>query len=374
MLLVAEPVLGSEERAAVHEVLVDGWITLGSRVRVFEQAFAERHGVADAVAVNSCTAALHLALAALGIGPGDEVLLPSLTFVATANAVLYTGATPVFVDIDALDAPLLSVQDADAKATAHTCAVILMHYAGHMAPLEVWRGFAARHGLLLIEDAAHAAGGPGAGAYGDGAAFSFYGNKNMTTAEGGMVLMRDPGLLEKVRHMRGHGMTASALHRLAARSPHYDVTMLGYNYRMDEIRAALGLVQLERLDSFNRRRAALSALYSEHIERLAARHDGLCVPRPRSGISAHHLFPVLLPGGTDRDRVATAMAAAEIQTTIHYPPVHRLSYYRARYPGVRLPLSEAFHRRELTLPLHPKMGEADVIRVVNALEDALVMA
>jgi dTDP-4-amino-4,6-dideoxygalactose transaminase len=374
MLLVAEPVLGAAERAAVHKVLVDGWITVGSRVRAFEQAFAERHGAADAVAVNSCTAALHLALAALGIGPGDEVLVPSLTFVATANAVLYTGATPVFVDIEALDAPILSVEDADAKVTANTRAVILMHYAGHMAPLEVWRGFAARHGLLLIEDAAHAAGGPGAGAYGDGAAFSFYGNKNMTTAEGGMVLMRDPVRLESVRQMRGHGMTLGALQRLTARSSHYDVTMLGYNYRMDEIRAALGLVQLDQLDSFNCRRAALSALYFERIERLAVRHDGFCVPRPRSGISAHHIFPVLLPVGADRDRVAAAMAAVGIQTTIHYPPVHHLSYYRPRYPGLCLPLSEAFHRRELTLPLHPKMEDADVFRVVDALEDALVMA
>lgn len=371
MLLVAEPVLGPEETAAVVAVLESGWITLGQQVRAFEHAFAERHGAEDAVAVDSCTAGLHLTLKALGIGPGDEVLVPSMTFVATVNAIIYAGADPVLVEIEALDRPLMSIKDAAAKVTSRTRAVMLMHFAGHMADAAPWRDFAARHDLLLIEDAAHSVGVPGVGSYGDGAAFSFYGNKNMTTGEGGMVLMRSPEMLERARQMRGHGMTRTVLQRLVARTPHYDVDMLGFNYRMDEMRAAIGLVQLSRLDDMNARRAALVSLYNEQLAPLEKRHEGFLVPRPKSGVSAHHILPVVLPAGADRDRIAAEMHEAGVQTTIHYPPVHTLTYYRQRAPGIRLPLSEEFHRRELTLPLHPKMDAADVGVVVRALDHAL---
>ncbi|OSP53866.1 DegT/DnrJ/EryC1/StrS aminotransferase family protein [Pseudoruegeria sp. SK021] len=374
MLLVAEPLLGAEERAAAVAVLESGWITLGARVREFERAFANRHGVEDAVAVDSCTAALHLTLKALGIGAGDEVLAPSLTFVATINAILYAGADPVLVDIEGLDSPLMSIEDAAHKITPRTRAVMLMHFAGHMADPGPWRAFAEHHGLLLIEDAAHAIGVPGVGSYGDGAAFSFYGNKNMTTAEGGMILMRDPELLEQARQMRGHGMTRTVLQRLVARSPHYDVDMLGFNYRMDEIRAAIGLVQLSKLDDMNARRAALFARYQEWLGPVMRRHKGLQVPTSRSGLSAHHIMPVVLPETADRDAVTATMHDAGIQTTIHYPPVHTLSYYRARAPLIRLPLTEEFHRRELTLPLHPKMEDADVRRVVSVLDKTLTRA
>lgn len=373
MLLVGEPAIGAEERAAVNEVLEGGWITQGTQVRRFEQAFAEMHGVEDAVAVSSCTAALHLLLATLGIRKGDEVLVPSLTFVATVNAVLYVGAKPVLVDIESLDSPLMSIADAESKVTRRTRAIVLMHFAGHMAPMREWRAFAARCGLFLIEDAAHAVGGPGAGRYGDGAAFSFYGNKNMTTAEGGMVLVRDARLLETARQMRAHGMTSGALQRLMARAAHYDVTMLGYNYRMDEIRAAIGRVQLARLPGFNARRGSLTRHYVDRLARFLLHDGGVLVPRPRSGLSAYHIFPILLPADVDRDRVAEAMNAAGVQTTIHYTPVHQLSYHRERDPTVRLPLTEEFARRELTLPLHPGMGEGDVDRAVNELEVALAL-
>jgi dTDP-4-amino-4,6-dideoxygalactose transaminase len=370
MLLVAEPFLGPEEQAAAAAVVKGGWLTLGARVRAFETAFATLHGAEDAVAVDSCTAGLHLLLAALGIGPGDEVLVPSLTFVATVNAVLYGGATPVFVDIEGLDSPLISIADAETRLTPATRAIMLMHFAGHMAEAGPYRRFAERHGLLLIEDAAHAVGVGGVGGYGEGAAFSFYGNKNMTTGEGGMVLMRDGGLLDRVRQMRGHGMTRSVLQRLVARSPHYDVDMLGFNYRMDEIRAAIGLIQLGRLAGMNARRAELVRLYHDRLGPLQ-RSAGLVVPQPRSGVSAHHIMPVLLPDGVDRDGVVARMQDAGVQTTIHYPPVHTLSHYRRRGPARHLPLTEAFHRRELTLPLHPAMADADVGLVADALAAAL---
>jgi dTDP-4-amino-4,6-dideoxygalactose transaminase len=217
LLLVAQPELGEAEKRALCEAIDSGWITMGARVRAFEEAFAARHGAADAVAVGSCTAALHLGLAALGIGPGDEVLVPSLTFVATVNSVLYVGATPVFVDIEALDRPLLSLADAEAKVTPRTRALVLVHFAGRLADRDAWRDFATRHDLRLVEDAAHVIGIEGVGTYGEAAAFSFYGNKNMTTAEGGMVLARSPEVLERVRCLRGHGMTSGTFERLTAR-------------------------------------------------------------------------------------------------------------------------------------------------------------
>ena len=189
---------GREEEATLAEVIRSGWITMGQRVRSFEEAFALAHAKPDAVAVNSCTAALHLILAALGIGPGDEVLVPSLTFVATPNSVVYTGAEPVFVDIEGLDTPFLSLADAASKCTTRTKAVIVVHFAGYLVNSEVWRQFASERGLHLIEDAAHAAGVRDAGSIGEAAAFSFYGNKNMTTAEGGAVTASDPEILEKV--------------------------------------------------------------------------------------------------------------------------------------------------------------------------------
>ena len=341
---------------------------MGSRVRAFELAFAEQHGVADSVAVNSCTAALHLILAGLGVGPGDEVLVPSLTFVATANAVLYVGADPVFVDIESLNTPLMSLADAAAKCTPRTRAVIIMHYAGYFSDRDAWREFAGSRGLLLIEDAAHTVGVEGAGRYGDAAAFSFYGNKNMTTAEGGAVIAKKPEVLERIRQMRGHGMTSGTFQRLTARSPTYDVTMLGYNYRMDELRAAIGLVQLKHLPAWNAKRKALTQEYRRLLGRLC---PAVSVPFAAWGTSSHHIMPVVLPKDADRESVVTWMKEAEIQTTIYYPPVHQLSFYQTRSPSVRLPRTEEFAGRQLTLPLHPRMQARHVESVVTALANAL---
>jgi dTDP-4-amino-4,6-dideoxygalactose transaminase len=369
MLLVGEPSLGDEEKAALARVVDSNWITSGARVEEFERAFAAAHGAADAAAVSSCTAGLHLALAALEIGPGDEVLVPSLSFVATANCVLYVGARPVFVDIDGPERPLMSLADAEARCGPRTRAVILMHYAGYLADRAAWRDFARRRGLLLVEDAAHAAGVAGAGQFGDAAVFSFYGNKNMTTAEGGMVLARDPEVLERVKHRRSHGMTSSARQRLDARIAGYDVTGLGWNYRMDELRAAIGLVQLRSLAGWNERRGELVRAYREVI---AGRCPAVAVPFANAAVrSAHHFLPAVLPAGTDRDAVMRRMREAGVQTTVHYPPIHRLSFYRQRSPEACLPRTEDFARRELTLPLHPKLGDGDVETVVAALAAAL---
>ena len=368
ILLVAEPILGSAEKTALCDVVDSGWITMGDRVRSFERAFASVHGADDAVAVNSCTAALHLILEALGVGPGDEVLVPSLTFVATANCVLYVGATPVFVDVASLDRPLLSIEDAEARVTPKTRAIILMHYAGYLPADEDWRAFAERHNLVIIEDSAHAVGVQGIGRWGDATAFSFYGNKNMTTAEGGMVLARDPKVLARIRQMRGHGMTLDARQRLQGRTAHYDVTMLGFNYRMDEFRAAIGLVQLERLGMWNARRKALTEIYRQ---RLARSCPDVLVPFRAGTVSANHIMPVILPPDADREEVVALLMQAGIQTTIHYPPVHLMSYYARAFPEVRLPVTEIYAARALSLPLHPALAATQVGRVADALADTL---
>ncbi|GJD76407.1 DegT/DnrJ/EryC1/StrS family aminotransferase [Methylobacterium goesingense] len=367
-LLVAEPCLGLGEMTALAEVIDGGWITMGERVRAFERAFAEMHGTEDAVAVSSCTAGLHLIMHALGLGPGDEVLVPSLTFVATANCVRYVGATPVFVDIASTELPLMSVADAAAKCTPRTRAVILVHFAGYLIDPEPWRAFAAERGLVLVEDAAHAAGLPGVGTLGAAAAFSFYGNKNMTTAEGGMVVARDPALREAVRQARGHGLTTGTFQRLNSRTPTYDVTMLGFNYRMDELRAAMGLVQLSHLSEWNETRRALTRRYRSLLR---AECPEVSLPFEDARPSVHHIMPVLLPANADRQAVIDALAERGVQTTIHYPPVHRLSFYRAQDSAPDLPTTEAFADRELTLPLHPRMNQHDVRRVVTALREAL---
>jgi len=369
MLRVAEAILGSEEKSALCDVIESGWITMGDRVGTFEQVFARLHDTEDSVAVSSCTAALHLILAALDIGPGDEVLVPSLTFVASANAVLYTGATPVFIEIESLDKPLASLGDAAAKCTPRTKAIILVHYAGYVTDAAPWQEFARSRGLWLIEDAAHTIGIPAAGHVGDAAAFSFYGNKNITTAEGGAITARDKELLARIRQMRGHGMTSGSFQRLAASSPVYDVTMLGFNYRMDDLRAAIGLVQLTHLSEWNGKRKELTGHYKCSLAEMC----------PQVGIpffnwmgpSSHHIMPVLLPRGMDRSSVISNLRQSDIQTTIHYRPVHDLSFYKQRNASVSLPLTEEFSERVLTLPLHPQMGALHVESVAIALSKSL---
>lgn len=368
VIMVAEPIIGPEEKAALCQVIDSGWITMGDRVKTFERSFSEMHGARDCVAVDSCTAGLHLILAALGLGPGDEVLVPAMTFVASVNCVLYVGAKPVFVDIASPEKPLMSLEDAAAKCTSRTKAIILVHFAGYLADRESWQSFATERGLLLIEDAAHAAGLPEAGTYGVAAAFSFYGNKNMTTAEGGTVVAQDPNLLERIRTMRGHGLTSGTFQRVASRDRSYDVTMLGFNYRMDELRAAIGLVQLTKLQGWNDKRKTLTALYRML---LAERCPEVQVPFSMDWRSSYHILPVLLPKGKNRQDVIDQLRSAGIQTTIHYPPAHRFSFYRSLMPGISLPKTEDFADRELTLPLHPRLEEVHLDRITRSLAAAL---
>ena len=362
------PLVGDEEKVALCEVIDSGWLSTGAKVEAFESAFAAMHSQKNAVALNSCTAALHLILRAFDIGPGDEVLVPSLTFVATSNAVLYVGATPVFLDIESLERPLLSLEEAEAKLSPKTKAVIVMHYGGYIVDLQRWREFCDRRSIRLIEDAAHAPALPGVGRLSDASAFSFFANKNMSTAEGGMVLSPDEDALRNIRRLRGHGMTTDTLVRHRGHAYSYDVTALGYNYRLDELRAAVGLAQLRHVVEWNRRRNDLSL---EYRRRLASDIPAVRVPFDDTHTTAAHLMPVLLPDNGRREEVMHNLRGSGIQCSIHYPPIHRFSYYRGLFPDVVLPKTEEYCRRELSLPLHPSLTEKDVVRVVTSLGAAL---
>ncbi len=367
MIELGAPVLGEAEKQALAAVIDDRWLTMGDRVRAFERAFADLHGVDEAVAVGSATAALQLILAAFDLGAGDEVLVPSMSFVATAAVVVHAGATPVFVDVEAADRPHMSLDDARRRITPRTRAITVMHYGGYPVDLPAWRRLADEHGLLLFEDAAHTAGLP-TGTVSDAAAFSFFTNKNMTTAEGGMVLVPDEARRQRVRLLRAHGMTASTLDRARGRAVGYDVVGCGFNFRMDELRGALGLVQIERLPGWNRTRLELMAHYRE---RLADEVPEVGVPFAGDHPTSGHIMPVVLPPGCDRAAVMAAMRAAAVQTSVHYPPIHQFTYYRERFGDIRLPHTEQFSSRELTLPLHPALSLADIDRVVSALREAL---
>ena len=366
--------LGEAECAAATGVIRSGWLTMGDRVRAFEESFAAFIGVHHAVAVSSCTAALHIANRALGIGPGDEMICPSLTFVASPNTIMLAGARPVFADIAAIDDFGLSPEDVERRVTPRTRAIHVLHYAGAPCDMDGIMAVAGHHGLRVIEDCAHAPGashkGRPVGTIGDFGCFSFFSNKNMTTGEGGMLTTDDEALAEKARLMRSHGMTTLTLDRHLGRAHSYDVIGEGFNYRFDEMRAAIGLAQLDKLPEANRRRRDIFRLYRQ---RLAA-VPGLAVAYPEDDTGrVHHILPVLLPGGIDRDLFMDAMKARGVQTSIHYPPSHLFDFYRRSFGHDEgdLPVTEAAMEREITLPLYPAMTEKDVDYVCGAAEACL---
>jgi len=372
---LADVTLGPEEIAAVTEVLQSGWLSMGPKTQEFEDRFAHFLGVKYTFAVANGTAALHLACEVLGMGPGDEVLCPALTFVASANAIIYNGARPVFVDVTGPQDLNLSVADAASKVSGRTRAIMVVHYGGYPCDMEAIAALAGRHGLKIIEDCAHAPGavyhssqGPRLlGTLGDIGCFSFFANKNLTTGEGGMVVTNDDELAGKIKTARSHGMTTLTWDRHRGHSFSYDVVARGYNYRLDEMRAALGLVQLTRLEPGNARRQELTYAYRAQLKDL----DHLEVPfRDFPGGSAHHLFPILLRDCGGRTDFMAALAQQSIQTSIHYPPVHLFSYYRSLWEAGhdhRLPLTEEISARLVTLPLFPSMTMAQLDTVVAAI-------
>jgi dTDP-4-amino-4,6-dideoxygalactose transaminase len=364
---------GPEESAAVQAVLASKWLTMGGVTQQFEQEFSAFTGAKYALSVSNATAALHMACLALGIGPGDEVIVPSLTFVATANAVRYVGATPVFADVSGDDDFNISPDEIEKRITPKTRAIIVVHYAGYPCDMPRIMEIAAKHSLEVIEDNAHGVGaslaGRQLGTWGAIGCFSFFSNKNMTTGEGGMLTTDREDLYEKLRVFRSHGMTTLTWDRHKGHAFSYDVVELGYNYRIDEIRAALGLEQLKKLPRNNVRRAALTQLYRETMQELAPK---VTIPfGNHPGQSSYHILPALLPPSAERGRVMEHLKAQGIQTSIHYPPVHAFTAYRSTTNGAVLPLTEDIARREITLPLYPMMKEEDVISVVQEIRAIL---
>lgn len=365
----------AEEKQAVMDVLDRGWLAMGAGVQAFEEEFASLVGSRHAIAVANGTVSLHLACLALGLGPGDEVIVPSLTFVATAAAILYTGATPVFADIESEEDLTISPDSIAERITERTRAIMVMHYGGYACDMPAINDLAAKYGLAVIEDAAHAPGahidGRGLGSWGTIGSFSFFPNKNMTTGEGGMVTTDDDELAERMRRLRSHGMTTLTWDRHRGHAHTYDVVDLGYNYRLDEVRAAIGRAQLKKLPAANRRRQDLTATYREMLAELAPE---IKVPfAQHRGTPSCHLLPVLLPEGSDRVVFMEQMKAERIQTSIHYPPIHQFTYYRDSdaVKKVNLDRTEAVAAREVTLPLYAAMSDSQVEQVAHAVQRSL---
>jgi perosamine synthetase len=350
---IARPQLGSEERDGVWEVMRSGMLAQGARVAELEARFAAMVGVPHAVAVSSGTAALHLCLLGLGIGPGDEVITVPFTFIASANSILYTGARPVFVDVSDADFCIDVEHVADA-ITPRTRAIMPVSLYGQPADLPALAALAEAHGLALVEDAAQSHGATiderSSGSWGAGC-FSFYPTKNMTSGEGGMLTTSDAALAERVRLLREHGMTERYHHDL-----------LGYNFRMTDIHAAIGLAQLTKLPVFNARRRQIAARYDAELR-------GVHIPRRRPEVGhAYHQYTLRV---SRRDEFAAALSERGIGSGIYYPiPVHRQKPFEALgYGGQHYPVSERLAGEVLSIPVHPGLSDAEVSTVINAVNE-----
>lgn len=367
---LADLALSERDVEAVVAAYRSGWLTMGPRVAALEAAFAAYTGARHAIAVASGTAALHLGCLAAGLGPGDEAVVPSLTFVASANAIAYTGATPVFADIEGVAEPWLSARACEAVLTAKTRAVMAVDYGGHAGALPELARLCRRRGLVLLEDAAHAAGsrldGRHLGTFGLAGAFSLFSNKNLAAGEGGLVVTDDDAVAAQVRLLRSHAMTTMTWDRDRGHASDYDVVALGFNYRMDEPRAALTTARLERLDDDNARRAELDGRYRALLADLDVT---VALPEAPGLESAHHLFVIVLAEGADRDAVRAALAARGVQSSVHYPPLHRVTAYAGRHAA--LPVTEDYAARAVTLPMFASMTHAQQDIVVDALRAAL---
>ncbi len=356
---------------AVVEVLRSDWLTTGPAVEEFERAFAEFTGAGHAVAIANGTAALHAAMHALGIGPGDEVIVPAITFVATANAVVYQGGTPVFADVDPATL-LLDPADVERKITPRTRAIAAVDYAGQPCDYAALRTLCAPRGLKLVADACHALGGSDAdgrpvGSLADVSTFSLHPVKPITTGEGGVITTDDAALAAKMRVFRSHGITTDFRQREKLGAWAYEMASLGFNYRLSDMQCALGLSQLRRLPGWVARRQALAAQYDAAFSNSPA----LTPLRTRPGVShGYHLYVVQLAEGLDRGAIFRALRAENIGVNVHYLPVYLHPFYRDTLgfsPGL-CPRAEAAYPRLLTLPLFPAMTDADVCDVVAAIE------
>ena len=345
------------EAQAAYDVIKSGWISTGPKCLDLEEKFASMLNVKYACSVTNCTVALHLAMVILGIKEGDEVIVPSLTFVATANAVRYVKATPIFADIISLEEPTIDPEDIRRKITAKTKAIIVMHYGGFPCKMDEIMAIAEEYNLKVVEDACHGPlseyKGKKLGTIGDIGCFSFFSNKNISTGEGGMLVTNNFNYDQEARLLRSHGMTTMSYQRASGHATEYDVIRLGYNYRMDDIRAAIGLVQLGKLKNDLEKRAQVRSWY---INELKDNPDIIIPFANYTGFVSNYIFPIVLKKANkeQRDKVREKLQNAGIQTSIHYPPVHLFSCFSGN--NKKLHNTELAYQSLISLPMYSKLG------------------
>ena len=366
---------GEAESKALLEVLNDKWLSAGPKTKAFEANFAAHLGKdIHACAVTNCTAALSMALQLSNIGKGDEVIISSMSFIASLNVTKLVGATPILADSISLTDWNLNLEEVEKKITAKTKAVIAVHFAGYPVQIEALSNLCKKHNLILIEDVAHAVGGSvkgqQCGTFGDFGCFSFFSNKNLSTGEGGMLVSKDPEMDKAARLLRSHGMTSMTIDRHEGRTISYDVVAPGFNYRTDEIKSALGLVQLAKLDKNNGLRKEKVAIYRTELAKI----DGVIVPfqaEPKGDDSSYHIMPVLLPKGADRITVVEKLKGSGIQTSLHYPSYNQFSAYKEELTPQAVPVADEIASRVVTLPLYPIMKDEDILTICKELAKAL---
>ncbi|WP_374174039.1 DegT/DnrJ/EryC1/StrS family aminotransferase [Flavobacterium tructae] len=358
-----------KEEIAVLDVLRSKWISTGPKTLEFEEKFSKLLNVDYSIALANCTVALHLALKLLGVDREDEVICPSLTFVATVNAIKYLDATPVFADVVSLDNLTICAKDIEAKITSKTKAIIVMHYGGFACDMDAIMALAEKYNLKVIEDACHGPlseyKGKKLGTIGDIGCFSFFSNKNISTGEGGMLVTNNKEYYDRCKLLRSHGMTSMSYERAKGHSTEYDVIESGYNYRMDDLRSAIGIVQLDKIVSDLDKRAEIRKEYIDLLKNI----EGIIVPfQSNEEFCSNYVMPILLKDSTykKRNELRNKLAEVGIQTSVHYPAVHRFSIYKENY--VDLPLTDYAADNLITLPMYSKLSLDDVKLIVEELE------
>ncbi|MFV8370420.1 DegT/DnrJ/EryC1/StrS family aminotransferase [Flavobacterium sp. LB2R40] len=357
-----------KEEQAVLNVLRSKWISTGPKTAEFELKFAEMLNAKHALALANCTVALHLALKLVGVEKEDEVICPSLTFVATVNAVKYLDAVPVFADVVSFENLTISPQDIEAKITPKTKAIIVMHYGGFACDMDAIMQIAQKHNLKVVEDACHAPfseyKGKKLGTIGDVGCFSFFSNKNISTGEGGMLITNSTEYFTRAKLLRSHGMTSMSYERSKGHSTEYDVIESGYNYRMDDIRSAIGVVQLDKIVNDLEKRAEIRKAYVKLLKNI----EGIIVPfEDNYEFSSNYVMPILLKDSTyeKRNKIRSQLGDLGIQTSVHYPAVHRFSIYKENY--VDLPITDYVADNLITLPMYSQLATEDVVYICDEL-------
>lgn len=364
--------VGQAEANAVADTIMSGWLSTGPKCAEFEDKFSKMFGSTYALTLSNCTVALHLAVKLCGIKPGDEVICPSLTFVATVNAIKYEGGVPVFCDIESLEKPVIGAEQIKPLITPKTKAIIVMHYAGFPCDMDAIMELANEKGLKVIEDACHAPlseyKGRKLGTIGDFGCFSFFSNKNISTGEGGMLITNSEEYYERAKLLRSHGMTTLSYQRAKGHAVSYDVVDVGYNYRMDDIRATIGLVQLDGLKKDLEKRIAVREWYVERLSKL----DKVIVPfELHDEFSSNYVFSIVVKeiNKEQRDEIRNKLHEAGVQTSMHYPPVHLFSSYYNE--DISLSVTEKYADQALTLPMYSNLKEEEVQYIFDVLSQTL---